>query len=316
VKQVRPPRGKAAFTERLEITKKRPDIRRDIRKGFYSMTFDPADWLARARRQSQSLRAPFTTFFARKDVRATLTWLKEPVLAVVVVFAVTTIVAQPFYVPSGSMQPTLAIGDLTLAAKFPYGYSRYSIPYMNGPSPAGRFLGQMPKVGDVVVFRLPSDTSVTYVKRVIGLPGDRIQMKQGRLWINGRELPLRPDGAGEVEAGPDEPGAGSYVAVPKFIETLPDGVEHPIYKWRWDGPFDNTDVYVVPKGCLFMMGDNRDDSSDSRVPPFEGGVGYVPYGNLMGKVFVVLASVDFTNAAALWDWPLEFRLSRMFKGVR
>ncbi|MDE1938987.1 MAG: signal peptidase I [Alphaproteobacteria bacterium] len=316
MKQLRRGRGKAAGTERLEFTKKRPDIGRDIRKGFHPMKFDRADFRARVRRQGQSLRAPLEAFFARKDVRATLNWLKEPVLAVAVVFTLTTIVAQPFYVPSGSMQPTLAIGDLTLAAKFPYGYSRYSIPYMNGPSPSSRLLGQMPKVGDVVVFRLPSNTSVTYVKRVVGLPGDRIQMKQGRLWINGRELPLRPDGTGEVEAGPDEPGAGEYVAVPKFIETLPDGVKHPIYKWRWDGQFDNTDVYVVPKGCLFMMGDNRDDSSDSRVPPDLGGVGYVPYGNLMGKVFVVLASVDFTNAAALWDWPFEFRLSRMFKGVR
>ena len=280
------------------------------------MKLDPADWRTRTRDLAQKALAPFAAFFSRKDVRATIDWLKEPVLAVVLVFAATTAIAQPFYVPSGSMQPTLAIGDLTLATKFNYGYSRYSIPYVNGPSPSRRFLGRLPRVGDVAVFRLPSQTSVTYVKRVIGLPGDRIQMRQGRLWINGQELKLRAAGNGPVEAGPDELAAGQYVTVPKFMETLPNGIEHPIYKWRWDGPYDNTLVYVVPRGYVFMMGDNRDDSSDSRVPPAFGGVGYVPMGNLVGRVFVVIASVDFTNADAIWEWITEFRFSRVLNGVR
>ncbi|MGC9954401.1 MAG: signal peptidase I [Rhizomicrobium sp.] len=280
------------------------------------MKFDPAQWRARARDLTEKVRAPFVVFFARKEVRATIDWLAEPVLAVIVVFAATTAIAQPFYVPSGSMQPTLAIGDLTLATKFNYGYSRYSIPYMNGPTPSGRFLGRLPKVGDVAVFRLPSQTRVTYVKRVIGLPGDRIQMHDGKLWINGSVLKLRPAGSGTDENGPDEIGAGEYVTVPKYIETLPNGVEHPIYKKRWDGLFDNTGVYVVPTGYVFMMGDNRDDSSDSRVPPSLGGVGYVPLGNLVGRVFVVIASVDFTNADAIWEWVTEFRFSRVLNGVR
>jgi signal peptidase I len=280
------------------------------------MRFDPADWRTRVRDLAQKALAPFVVFFSIKEVRATIDWLKEPILAVVLVFAATTAIAQPFYVPSGSMQPTLAIGDLTLATKFNYGYSRYSIPYMNGPTPSGRFLGRMPKIGDVIVFRLPSHASVTYVKRLIGLPGDRIQMLQGRLWINGQELKVRAAGTGPVEAGPNELSAGQYVDVPKYIETLPNGVEHPIYKWRTDGAFDNTPVYVVPRGYVFMMGDNRDDSSDSRVPPSLGGVGYVPYGNLVGRVFVVIASVDFTNADAIWEWITEFRFSRVLKGVR
>ena len=280
------------------------------------MKFNPGAWRAATRDLVLKVRAPFVSFFCRKEVRGAVDWLKEPVLAVLLVFAATTAIAQPFYVPSGSMQPTLAIGDLTLATKFNYGYSRYSIPYMNGPTPSGRFLGRMPKVGDVIVFRLPSHTGVTFVKRLIGLPGDRIQMRQGRLWINGQELKLRAAGKGPVEAGPNELGAGQYVDVPKYIETLPNGVEHPVYKWRSDGEWDNTDVYVVPRGYFFMMGDNRDDSADSRVPPYRGGVGYVPWGNLVGRVFVVIASVDFTNADAIWEWLTEFRFSRVLNGVR
>ncbi|HEY0281425.1 MAG TPA: signal peptidase I [Rhizomicrobium sp.] len=280
------------------------------------MKFDPAEWRSRASDLAQKAAAPFVAFFSIKEVRAAIDWLKEPVLAVALVFAATTAIAQPFYVPSGSMQPTLAIGDLTLATKFNYGYSRYSIPYVSGPTPSGRFLGRMPTVGDVAVFRLPSQTSVTYVKRLIGMPGDRIQMRQGRLWINGQELKLREAGTDQAENGPNELGAGEYVAVAKYIETLPNGVEHPIFKKRWDGPYDNTPVYVVPDGYFFMMGDNRDDSSDSRVPPSFGGVGYVPYGNLVGRVFVVVASVDFTNADAIWEWVTEFRFSRVLTGVR
>ena len=280
------------------------------------MKFNPAEWRTRVHDLAQQVRAPFVSFCSRKEVRAAVDWLKEPVLAVLLVFAATTAIAQPFYVPSGSMQPSLAIGDLTLATKFNYGYSRYSIPYMNGPTPSGRFLGRMPKVGDVIVFRLPSNNKVTFVKRLIGLPGDRIQMRQGRLWINGQELKLRAAGKGPVEAGPNELGAGQYVDVPKYTETLPNGVEHPVYKWRSDSEWDNTDVYVVPRGHFFMMGDNRDDSADSRVPPYRGGVGYVPFGNLVGRVFVVIASVDFTNADAIWEWVTEFRFSRVLNGVR
>jgi len=277
------------------------------------MKFDPADWLNRARDKARALRVSTAAFFAREDVHATLMWIKEPVLSVAFVFVATTAIAQPFYVPSGSMQPTLAIGDAVFAAKFPYGYSRYSIPFVNGPTPQGRFLGRLPSVGDVVVFRLPRDTTVTYVKRVIGLPGDRIQMREGRLWINGRQLPLR-----EAATGQDETGEGYFREVSKFIETLPDGREHPIFKIYpfGSGDLDNTDVYVVPPGYVFMMGDNRDDSTDSRVPPDRGGVGYVPMGNLVGRAFVVIGSVDFKNADAIWEWVTEFRFSRVLNGVR
>ena len=275
-----------------------------------------ADWLAGARRKAIELWAPVKAFFARKDVKAAWDWVKEPLYAVLLMFGLTSILAQPFYVPSGSMEPTLAIGDAVLAAKFPYGYTRYSLPFDyiflgESKSPPKPIFARLPKVGDVVVFRLPRDTKVTYVKRVIGLPGDRIQMKDGHLWINGKELPLRPAGMGE-----DEDEYGTTAMTPLFIETLPGGREHRIFKKMWDGMMDNTDVYVVPPDHIFMMGDNRDNSLDSRWSVDQGGVGFVPVGNLVGKAFVVIGSVDFKNADGLWEWPLYFRFSRVLNLVR
>jgi signal peptidase I len=274
------------------------------------MKSEYTDWLARLRATAAETAAPITAFFKRKDVKAVVDWLKEPVYAVALMFALTTIIAQPFYVPSGSMEPTLAIGDAVLAAKFPYGYDRYSIPFVNGPSPKTRLFGHLPKVGDVVVFRLPRDTSITFVKRVIGLPGDHIQMIQGHLWINGKELPLREAGLAENE---DE--FGNITMMPTYIETLPNGRKHRIFKKQWDGMMDNTDVYVVPPGCIFMMGDNRDNSLDSRWSVDQGGVGYVPLGNLVGRAFIVIGSVDFKNAGSIFEWPFQFRFSRILHGI-
>jgi len=234
----------------------------------------------------------------------------EPIAIIAVTFASTTAIAQPFYVPSGSMQPTLAIGDAFVAAKYPYGYSRYSVPFGFGPASSGRLLQKMPKQGDVVVFRLPRDTSQTYIKRVIGLPGDRVQMIDGRLWINGKELALQANGDGKVEAED-----GTITDSPRFIETLPNGVSHPIFKWNWEGPGDNTQLFVVPPGHLFMMGDNRDNSLDSRWSPEQQGVGFVPVENLVGRAEFVVGSYDFLNAHAIWSWLGEFRLSRVFNSV-
>jgi signal peptidase I len=247
----------------------------------------------------------------RIGAQAVWNFVKEPALTILLVLAATTAVARPYYVPSGSMEPTIQIGDELLASKFAYGYSRYSLPLTVGPSSATRFLERLPQRGDVVVFILPRDPGQVYVKRVIGLPGDRIQMRDGRLWINGIELALKADGRGLVEEED-----GTTVPVPRFLETLPGGRTHDIFKVQWNGPLNNTSEYIVPQGHLFMMGDNRDNSLDSRVAAADGGVGFVPMENLIGRAEIVMGSVDYLNARSLLEWPSELRVARLLKRVR
>lgn len=233
------------------------------------------------------------------------------VLIVCLVLAARTVIAAPFYVPSGSMEPTLQIGDELLAMKYAYGYSRYSPPVDLGPSFSGRWLGGLPERGEVVVFHPPHRIGETWVKRVIGLPGDRIQMIRGRLCINGEELPLRPDGKAELEAED-----GSVTSAARLIERLPGGVEHPILKVTWSGLLDNTPEIVVPAGHVFMMGDNRDHSLDSRVPPMAGGPGVVPVENLLGRAGVIVGSWDIPNGLrSPANWLSAFRLPRFFSRI-
>jgi signal peptidase I len=225
------------------------------------------------------------------------------------VFAGTAI-GQPFIVPSGSMEPTLMVGDEIAAAKYAYGYGRYSSPVGVIPALKGRILDRAPERGDIVVFALPRDPSQTYVKRVIGLPGDRIQMRDGALFINRVEVPRRAVGPVVVMLG------GSRLRATTYIETLPNGRSHDIIK-AVAGPLDDTAEFTVPADSYFMMGDNRDNSLDSRVSPEEGGVGFVPAENLIGRVDRVLFSIaPFGNWLDIFADPTGVRVSRLFHAVR
>ncbi len=236
--------------------------------------------------------------------------LKEVALTCALMLAAGTAIGQPFIVPSGSMEPTLMIGDEIAAAKYAYGYSRFSVPFGLTPDFKGRILAQPPERGDVVVFALPRDPSQIYVKRVIGLPGDRVQMKHGMLFLNGEAVPRRAVGAVTVSLEDHQ------VRGTKYVETLPNGRTHDIIKLG-GSPLDDTREFVVPDKSYFMRGDNRDNSLDSRVSPAEGGVGFVPAENLIGRVDRVLFSITpFTGWLDAAGNLRDLRLSRVLHAVQ
>jgi signal peptidase I len=231
--------------------------------------------------------------------------------ALLIVFLAKGALAEPFYVPSGSMEPTLLIGDALLASKYPYGYGTASLPIQINLPESRRVFGETPKRGDVVVFRWPGDSSQAWVKRVVGLPGDRVQMRQGQLFINDHAASLTPDGTGEAE---DD--NGGVEPAYRYIETLPGGVAHLIFKLRDNGRLDNTPEVTVPPGHLFVMGDNRDNSADSRVPVRDGGVGLLPIDNLIGRADAVVGSWDLgIRSRPVWTWLSGFRVARFFTSV-
>jgi len=242
-------------------------------------------------------------------------WTK-PVVDVACVLLIVTAakaaIAEPYFVPSGSMEPTLQIGDEMLATKYPYGYSSASLPSFLTLPITQRVLSTLPRRGDVVVFRWPGDPAQVWVKRVIGLPGDRIAMRGGRLRINGTAVGLQPAAAGQVETE-----NGSLVPAAKFIETLPGNRSHEFFKMTKNGTRDDFNELVVPTGHLFVMGDNRDNSADSRFSVAEGGVGMLPVGNLIGRVEVVIGSWNLAlKSQPISTWPSGLRLSRFFTAVR
>lgn len=233
--------------------------------------------------------------------------IKVVIHALILALIVRTLFFQPFNIPSGSMKSTLLIGDYLFVSKFSYGYSQYSIPF--SPSLfSGRIWGAEPERGDVAVFRLPRDPSIDYIKRVIGLPGDEIQMIDGILHINGAAVPHE-----RVDDYLMTNRNGRQIRAPRYRETLPNGVSYFTLDLVENGFSDNTGVFKVPEGHYFMMGDNRDNSSDSRV---QSGVGFVPLENFVGRADLIFFSLDEQASAwRVWEWPSTVRWGRLFSSV-
>jgi signal peptidase I len=234
--------------------------------------------------------------------------LRTIVYAVLIALVVRTVAYEPFNIPSGSMIPTLLVGDYLFVSKFSYGYSRYSIPF-GLPLFNGRIVADPPKRGDVAVFKLPSDNATDYIKRVIGFPGDRIQVTDGILNINGKAVERH-----RIEDYVMHSQFGTVQRVPQYVETLPNGTSYRIIETDHNmGSMDNTPEYQVPDGHYFMMGDNRDNSLDSRALDH---VGFVPFENYVGRAEILFFSTD--QSARLWEiwkWPFAIRYSRLFRGI-
>ena len=237
--------------------------------------------------------------------------------ALLIAFVVRTFFYQPFNIPSQSMYPTLKVGDYLFVSKLSYGYGKYSFNFTLGALGrefvhccpvdfAGRMvLADTPERGDVAVFKLPTDTDIDYIKRVIGLPGDRIQMQHGVLYINDVAVPKK-----RIEDYVDQAEADLARPVPQFEETLPNGVTYHVLDTEEEGGADNTDVYVVPEGHYFMMGDNRDNSQDSR---YLDHVGYVPIENYVGRADIIFFSIrPDASLWQVWRWPFIIRWGRFF----
>ena len=284
----------------------------------------------RGRRENPGgLSRSFSWLFGSDDKSDGGIWgtIKTVVYAVLIAVVVRTALIEPFNIPSGSMRPTLLVGDYLFVTKYSYGYSRHSLPF----SPRlfdGRIFSRSPVRGDVAVFKLPRDNKTDYIKRIIGLPGDRIQVADGILQINGEPVGRRSDG--RFAAHP------RARRINRYIETLPGGRTHAIVEERDDKLFsgntrvykvpagdcptswsntssDNTCVYTVPAGHYFMMGDNRDNSQDSRFPQ----VGFVPYENLVGRADFLFFSINEDEARwwEVWNWFGAIRYQRVFKST-
>lgn len=232
--------------------------------------------------------------------------IRTVIYAVLIAMIVRTVAFEPFNIPTGSMIPTLMVGDYLFVSKYTYGYSRHSLPW-SAPLIPDRIFASDPERGDIAVFKLPADTSRDYIKRIIGLPGDTIQVTGGILHINGE--PVERELVGPTTYIDR---LGHPVDVLEYVETLPNGVEHVIYEVNDNSGYDNTRAFVVPEGHFFAMGDNRDKSKDSR----DSGVGFVPMENLVGRAEIIFFSTDGTASLwEFWKWPSATRWGRIFNSI-
>jgi signal peptidase I len=234
---------------------------------------------------------------------------KTVIYAGLIAIVIRTFFFQPFNIPSASMEATLLVGDYLFVEKFSYGYSRYTFPFGGWPfgdKMQGRYFAHEPTRGDVIVFKYPQDNSTDFIKRLIGMPGDTIQMKQGTLYINDKAVPKKRI-ADYVETID-----GEQHHVPQYEETLPEGKTYKVLDRDPEGALDTTEAFHVPAGHYFMMGDNRDNSDDSRAA-----VGYVPAENLEGKAEIRFFSTDGSARVwEIWKWPFAVRYSRILTMVK
>ncbi|MGE3304159.1 MAG: signal peptidase I [Hyphomonadaceae bacterium] len=251
-----------------------------------------------------------STVSTSKSARRDSLWdsLLTIVYALILAMGIRFFIAQPFRIPSGSMQPTLLVGDYIVVTKWTLGYSRFSFEPLNFGWPSGRLFGHEPKRGDVIVFRPVPQEDKDLVKRLIGMPGDRIQMRNDRLYIN--DQPIERESLG-LQTFKEQ--SGEFVQIAAFRETLPNGVSYVAFDRESDGRLDDTPVFRVPEGSYFMMGDDRDNSADSRTPE----VSFVPFDHLVGKVQFVFVSFDpATSFLKPWTLFTGLRTDRLVKGVK
>ena len=244
----------------------------------------------------------------KKILNIILDNLKTLFVALIIAVLIRSLIIQPFYIPSSSMEPTLLVGDRIFVSKYSYGYSKHSFPFSPNVS-SNRYFSKIPKQGDLVVFKTPADNRTDYIKRLIGLPGDEIQFIDGNLLINGQIIEREKiDFTNEIRCG------NFILKSNTFLETLPNGVKH-LVAYSKEGTLMNTKIYKVPSNHYFLMGDNRDCSKDIR---FLNEVGYVKNLNLVGKAKIIFFSNDTNKGSILKVWNLKntFRLERTFKNLK
>ena len=232
--------------------------------------------------------------------------IKSILIAIIIALFIRSFFAEPFNIPSGSMKPNLLVGDFIFVSKWSYGYSKHSLPF-SLPLIPGKIFAQIPERGDIVVFKTPQDNRTDFIKRVIGLPGDKIKIIDGQIEIN-NNLIIRKKNEDFI----DIDRKGNAKRIRKYLEYF-DTLEFETLDIMDNGIVDNTPLYVVPKNHFFVMGDNRDNSQDSR---FINSVGYVPMDNLVGKARFIFFSLENSRFLQIWKWPKAIRFDRLFKSIK